>query len=221
MSFRACVFNIFFSLSSSGSGKSTWVMKCLDDPEYVFDTKFDVIIYVYAMYQPAFDKYRDRVRFFKGWDHDSLTIESLSKHSNLLVIADDVAGSHPDKTWEVSWMTRYSHHLPATYVLLVHSLYSKRIPFNRECSLNSTVTVLMLGKRTYSEIEIFARQLFKSNAGAFLDVYKKEVEGKGAYSYLVVDCDPRTYNFCKIKTRIFREESPMVIYVMRGDTVKV
>ena len=79
----------------------------------------------------------------------------------------------------------------------------------------------MLGKRTYSEIEIFARQLFKSNAGAFLDLYKKEVEGKGAYSYLVVDCDPRTYNFCKIKTRIFREEAPMVIYVMRGDIVKV
>lgn len=193
----------------------------LDNIGYVMDTIPDRVLYVFECWNPSFQKYKDLgVEFFKGWDHDELKVPNLEKNPNCLLIMDDSIETHPDSQFIRLLYTKYSHHFRLSCIGVCHNMYTKTLKGSaREIALNTMYTILTGSKRAFDQIDCLARQIFKQDHKAMIEIYKKMVEDKD-HSYILIDCHPSTPSFAKIKGNIFEEESPMEIYVPNGQQVE-
>ena len=89
----------------------------------------------------------------------------------------------------------------------------------REISQNCMYQILTSSKRCYDQVECYARQVFKSEARAMIEVYKKICEEQ-PYGFLVVDVHPKTPHFAKLRTQIFRDQQPQIIFVPKQCKLK-
>ena len=102
-------------IGSSGTGKTSLILKIIDQIEHVMDFVPTKILYVYGCYQPAFEKF-PQVTFYDGWDHPGLELNNLPTDS--LLVCDDSVDLHPDKKFFVSFYTRESHHLRVSIITI-------------------------------------------------------------------------------------------------------
>ena len=82
----------------------------------------------------------------------------------------------------------------------------------REISLNTMYTFLTAGKRSFDQIQTLARQIFHEDFRTMCEVYKRICEEQ-PFSYMFLDLHPCSDWRAKIKTNIFKEEQPTVLYV--------
>jgi len=59
---------------SSGSGKTSWVFRLIDQIDKIFVSKIERIYYFYKVWQPKFDDYVEKIHFHEGLpDKDFIT----------------------------------------------------------------------------------------------------------------------------------------------------
>ena len=208
-------------VGASFSGKTSIILRMLDNINYVIDFVPNRVLYIYECWNPEFEKYKQMgVEFFKGWEHDDLKVPSLEANPNCLLIMDDSIETHSDPDFIRLLYTKYSHHFRLTCIGVCHNMYTKTLKGSaREIALNTMYTILTGSKRCYDQIDCLARQIFKHDARAMIEIYKKNVEN-GKHSYILIDCHPSTPSFAKIKGKIFEGEGPMEIYVPNGLEVR-
>ena len=189
----------FFVAGASGSGKSYFARKLVENRDLLFDRPFDKVIWVYNHYQDMFTEpsLKD-VHFVQG-----LPFEDFEKQDGQrLLIIDD----HMEAMAECKEFTKFitqNRHISVSVLFLTQSLFFKS-PVYRCASLNANYFILMRMLRDKKQILTLVHQMFSDNPK-----YAKEAilgATKEPYSYVVLDTRQTTPDELRIRTKIFPED---------------
>ena len=81
-------------------------------------------------------------------------------------------------------------------------------------SLNTHYVVLFKNKRDTLQVEMFARRVMNDKVKYFFTCYKKAISIP--YGYLFVDMHPHSDDKYQLRTRIFPNETPTIVYQYKG-----
>ena len=195
---------------ASGSGKTSFIFKLLNDARFMFKTAPKKIIYCYSTYQPLYNEMKKMVKditFFEGLpSKEDMDIWSFEEGFKILVI-DDLAQKASVSVDIVNLFTIYSHHHNFSVFFLVQNLFSGGKYF-RTISLNSHYFILFSNQRDQLQIQTLARQMFPGETKYFMDAFKKATSKK--YGYLLIDISPHTVSLYKLRTDIFPNQTVIV-----------
>ena len=189
----------FFVAGASGSGKSYFVRKLVENRDLLFDQPFDKVIWSYNHYQDMFaEPSLKDVHFVQG-----LPLEDFDREDgHRLLIVDD----HMEQMAECKEFTKLftqNRHIRVSVLFLTQNLFYKS-PVYRCASLNSNYFVLMRMLRDKKQIHTLVHQMFSDNAKyakeAILDATKEP------YSYAILDTRQTTPDELRIRTKIFPED---------------
>jgi hypothetical protein len=132
----------------SFSGKTTWLIKLINQRHTLIHPSPERIIYSYTAHQPAFETLtRIGVELVKGADYQ------LDPAQRTLLVIDD-----PGPQWKglAHLFTVVSHHSNCTICLVTHNLFQRGEEY-RTAVLNAKYFVLFRSPRMLSQIAVLAR----------------------------------------------------------------
>ena len=198
----------------SGSGKTNFIFRVLNNRGKIFQTPPYGVLYCYTEYQEIFDGYKDNVHFFKGLPSKTDLDKFRSKFTtqnvktpHIILVLDDLM---MDINVEVcKLVTVYSHHNNISVFLILHNLFFQH-KVMRSIILSIHYYVLFGIRRDISQIRYFSNQLFndKDERNAFLELYKDTLDTK--YGFLLVELHPRQKYRISIRQNIFPSEIEFV-----------
>ena len=130
--------------------------------------------------------------------------------SHIVVVFDDLMTELSNDKEMVKVVTVYSHHMNITMLVLLHNIFPPKL---RTISLNTHYVVLFKNKRDTLQVETFARRVMPDKIKYFFSCYKKAVAM--LYGYLFVDLHPHSDEKYELRTRIFPNETPTIVYVYK------
>ncbi|KAL7079402.1 hypothetical protein ACQ4LE_001663 [Meloidogyne hapla] len=204
---------------STGSGKSEWVKKFLNNLSemVISDKKISLVFYCYGelnkniliMQRSGFvDKGKTRVIVHNGVPNggeDFIHKQALQSEGSMLLILDDLMVGIDQRLLDTIF-TRGSHNWGMSVILITQHLFSKelRIPRN-----NSHYLLLMRNPVGALQIRTLATQLFPSKTKYFLEAYANAT--KETFGYLLVDVHPSTPELLRLTTHIYANENEKTI----------
>ena len=108
------------------------------------------------------------------------------------------------------YVTVSSHHNNMSIILLSQNIFAQG-QTARTISLNCHYIVLFNNKRDVSQVSRLGSQIMPGNVRYFVDSYEKATAVK--YGYLLIDFSPHTEKKYQLRTRIFPDETPTVVYL--------
>ncbi|RWS21322.1 hypothetical protein B4U80_03490 [Leptotrombidium deliense] len=99
----------------------------------------------------------------------------------------------------VNIFTKGSHHRNISVFMLLQNVFFKS-PAMRTVSLNSHYLILMKNPRDRSQIRYLAQQLYPTNIKQLIEAYNDAT--KLPYTYIKVDCTPKTPDEFRLQARI-------------------
>lgn len=187
----------------TGSGKTSFIKKFLQERENLIDIIIEEVIYCLPEGQIV-DESIPYDKLYRG-------IPEISMFSDLkprILILDDLLSNVDSNLVEL--FIRGSHHYNLSVMFVVQNLFSKNKGC-REISLNSHVIVLFSNPRDKQQISILARQISPENprfiTEAFTDATSKP------FGYLILDLHQLTSEQYRVRTNIFSNDYPFnVVY---------
>ena len=198
-----CPFTATIS-GSTGSGKSTWLYKVLQQKNEMFDTPVHNILYCYGVWQSLFDdmeKHLD-IEFHEGLPSLS-KIDDFANGQHNIIILDDLQDRVSKSVEAEQLFTRGSHHKNLTVIYIMQNLYQQR-KCARNIALNSHYTVLFKNPRDVTQITNFGRQLGITKL--LQEAYKDATSDQ--YNPLIIDLSPHSDEAYKLRSHIF--EDPII-----------
>lgn len=194
---------------SSGSGKSTFVLKLLKNSNSMIKPTPGRIIWHYSQWQEGYESL-DGVEFKQGPPSD----QDIETYSNSILILDDLMSEL--STLSSNLFTKYSHHLKISVVYILQNLFvqSKN---QRSISLNSGYITLFKNPRDFSQAVFLARQVAPYNSKSVLEAYLDAT--RLPYSYLMFDFVQNTPDSHRLRSQIFPGERDY-IYVKKDFDIK-
>jgi len=184
----------------TGSGKSTFVFKLIENADVMIRPPPSKIVYCYGEYQPSFDAY-PQVDFRRGLP-DS---EDFDGSRPSLLIVDDLM-DEADRS-VANLFTKGSHHRNVSVVFLVQNMFHKN-KYIRTISLNAHYMVLFKNPRDASQFASLARQMYPNRSTFAVEAYKDAT--RQPFSYLLVDLRPEQDEDLRLRTNIFPGDTQYV-----------
>lgn len=119
------------------------------------------------------------------------------KYGGTMAIFDDLMDNINETV--LNCFTVFSHHLKASIILLVQSLFLENKIY-RICSLNSHYIVLMKNTRDVSSVSYLARQMSPYHTKYITEAYTHAT--KNPYSYLLFDLRQETNDMVRLRSNI-------------------
>ena len=176
----------------SGSGKSSFVLKFIDNVRDIMSPPPKHIVWCYGVYQSAFNSVRN-VEF-----HEGLPDAQTLKPDTLLILDDLMheADSRVDKIF-----TKHSHHMGISVMFLTQNLFHKGA---RTMTLNAHYLVIFKNPRDKMQITHLARQMYPGRSKFVTEAFEDATAKP--YSYLVVDLKADTEEKMRLRSGIFPGE---------------
>jgi hypothetical protein len=192
-------------------GKTTFVLKLIENTKDMFTKEPKRILYCYSAWQKAYDELKkiDYVTMHEGVPSRSLMEEFTYDRQPTLLVLDDLMAKIIKDPDVQHYVTVMSHHNNIGIVLIMQSIFPQG-KCARTISLNCHYMVLFNNRRDLNQIHVLARQIMPGRSSFFMDSYKKAV--MEPYSYLVVDIHPNSNPRFELRTRIFPQDQPLIIY---------
>lgn len=199
---------------STGSGKTEWLMRFLNNLPDMIDDKISTVLYCYG------ETNENILRLDKiGKKNDTLfkihngipTEEQIRIEKNLLLVLDDLM-INLKNTFLDTIFTRGSHNWGVSVVLVTQNLFAKEIKTARN---NSHYIVLMRNPAGELQMRNLAVQLFPLRSKYFIEAYKDATIEK--FSYLLIDMHPQTEDNLRLKTHIYPGEIT-IVYISKENT---
>jgi len=191
-------------IGPSQSGKSFFTFKLIEYADELINPPPTKIIYCYGEYQEMFSHYSN-VLFHEGLPDLS---EFVGNTEPILLVLDDLMS---ETNGEISNLfTKYSHHRNLSVVYLSQNLFDKN-KHARTMSLNTHYLVLFKNSRDVTQISTLARQMYPRKSKFMIDAYNEAVRPN--YGYLLIDLKPNTDDKIRLRSNIFPDERPSVVYV--------
>ena len=212
-------FNMIIS-GSSGSGKTTKLVKHLKYKDIMLDSTTAQVIFFYNEWQDSYEVLKQLKlvdKFYRGIpSHDELMdllldpgYKSYDKKQHKMLIFDDLVSEIQDDLL-AKLFTIYGHHKNVSIILVTQALFNPRV--NKFNILQENVHYLLLSKspRDSSKVIYLAKQISPYNihwvVQAFQDATQK------AYSYLFFSFKQDCPEKLRVRTNIFPDEIPMKVY---------
>ena len=181
----------------SGSGKSSLVLKMLNDPS-CFDRPPTNVIIAYSRMQDVYQSIADSstvpVRLVEGLPDD------LKTPPGSLLIIDDLQNEAGKAVCD--WFTKNAHHYDTNVIYLVQNLFLKT-PEHRTASINAHYIVLFKNPRDKSQITSLAKQFAPNNPSYVIEAFKKATAQP--HAYLLLDFKQDTNDLLRIRDSIFKD----------------
>ena len=185
---------------SSSSGKTTLVLKIIQNRDLLFNKKVKKVLYCYRVYQNAFNTLKEdpNVIFHEGL----LSVSELKdNYENSIIILDDFMDLLNQEI--AALFTIYSHHYNLSVFFLIQNLFVKN-RYTRDVALNTHYIILFAQRRDLTQLNTLARQLFPGKSKDFLSIYKQAVSKK--YSYILIDICPNSVHRITLRTNILPDQ---------------
>lgn len=189
----------------SGSGKTFFMKRVVENRDEIFDVVFDEVVWHYTEWQDIYNdlQLKHGVRFVEG---PPLMEQFPSNQGPKLVIADDFMDQLKNPEF-LKIVIKGSHHRSLSFFLLSQCIFPKNM---REISLQSHYCVVMKTARDLSQIRTFCMQIDPKNWRALHEAYEDSC--KEGHSYLLFDFHVRQKEHLRLRTHIFPGENT-IIYV--------
>ncbi len=202
-------FKVPFTAMCAGptmAGKTLWIKKFILNSSVLMDKKPDLVLYYYSEWQPAYNELiQHGVTFIKGVpDLDELR---QMQHSCTLMVLDDLMQELQKHPALVSLFTRGCHHLGISLFHITQNIFFENL---RTARINTQYLVLMKSLSDKLQVHNLARQLYPGCTKFFIESYCDAT--KEPYKYLVVDLNMTTDEKLRLRTNIFPDEWPIIVY---------
>lgn len=189
---------------ASGSGKTEWVCKFLDEYENLITPAVQRILYCYGVYNSnVLRMERSGIETYLGLPTEKMIRENPG--ATLLVLDDLMLDAKSD--FLDLLFTRGSHHWGVSIIFITQNMFEKTMKTARN---NAHYLVLLRNPAGQLQIRNLGTQLFPRKLGYFLDAYTSATANN--YGYLLVDIHPSSPELTRLRTGIF-ESDDHVIYV--------
>lgn len=208
-------FNCIVSGMNS-SGKTTWCKNLLSLKDKIFTEEPAKIFLFYRVMQ---DIYLEMER--EGLVHELINIREYfpsldeihemvhpfkDKGGSLLLFDDSMVDITPDFE---QLFCNVSHHENCSLLFLTQNLFYNNKSF-RTMSLNAHYLVLMKNDRDKQQISTLAKQFSPNNSAFIVQAYENAT--LRPFNYLILDFRPESHNNIRVRTNIFPDQFPTVIY---------
>jgi hypothetical protein len=192
----------------TGSGKTLWVKKLIDNINYICDKPPQRITYFYGEYQPIFSNFHN-VNFIQGLPDNYLS--SFSGQYPELVIIDDLMSESSKSELVSNLFTKGSHHRNLSIILITQNFFM-RGKESRNITLNSHYIVLFKNPRDKSLASNIARQIYPNKIKKFQLAFEDATSKP--FTYLFLDLKPDTPEEIRLSTNIFGELLYPIVYLI-------
>jgi hypothetical protein len=192
-------------------GKTTFVLKLIENVESMFMTKPQRILYCYSAWQSSYEKLENLpyVTLNEGVPTRAQMEEFTFDRQPTLLVLDDLMSKIIKDPDVQHYVTVLGHHNNIGIVLIMQAIFPQG-KCARTISLNCHYMVLFNNRRDLNQIKVLSRQIMPGRSDFFMDSYKKAVSTP--YSYLVIDIHPRSDPQFELRTRIFPQDEPLIVY---------
>lgn len=192
------------------SGKTTILIKILDNHSVLIDQKIDRIIYCYARWQDSYDKMKisnPQMEFTEGLPE----MDTISGDQNNLLILDDLMDQCEQDKSILNLFTTDSHQKSISVFLITQNLFSQG-KFSRTISLNCHYLFLLNNPRDQSQIYFLARQMYPTNSKFLIECYADAVENQ-KFGYLFVDLKQSTKKNHRVQAGVLPGEQRIIYQI--------
>jgi hypothetical protein len=194
------------------SGKTTFVLRLLQHSDVMFTKTPRRIMYCYGAWQNAYDtlvKY-DNITMHEGVPSRGTIDEFSYDKAPTILVMDDLLADIVNNKEVQHYVTVMSHHNNMGIIMLMQSIFPKGA-YARTISLNCHYMILFSNKRDSNQVKVLGQQLMSGRTHFFMDSYKKATAK--AWGYLVIDIHPRSDPLYALRTCIFPDDHPLIVYV--------
>jgi len=138
-------------------------------------------------------------------------LEPYSNRGGSMVIFDDVLTNIQQQFEDI--FCNISHHLNCSMIFLSQNMFYNQKAY-RTMSLNTHYMVIMSNPRDTQQISILAKQFKPDNVDYVVKSFKNATEKQ--FGYVIFDFTPKSLPKLRIRTSIFPNETPMIVYVENG-----
>lgn len=192
-----------YLVGPSGSGKSEFIFKLMENSKQICDKPITSIIYCYNIYSERFNDYKKYAHFYEGVPSKDEILDM--KRENTLLILDDLAG-HIDSKKLTEMFTVWVHHLKINIIFVAHNFFL----MNRTARSSANYFILTCNRADRLQIRNLASQLFPGNTKYLIDTYEDVC--KEPYSYLIIDNHQLTDYRKRLVTKIFPGEDTIYYF---------
>ena len=199
----------FICSGPSQSGKSSFVLKLIDNLPLLTTPPVENIIYIYNSWQEKFDSYKNRVFFT-----DKLKYLACRPSQPTLLICDDHMTDLHNSKELLDLFIKNSHHHGISVLLILQNIFEKGRIF-KSLRQNCHYYYLTEHLQDRQSIEYFARQLEPKNSKYFIESYDDAVSKP--YRGLFCDLHPHSKlrALSKYRTGVENEEG-QTLYIPKN-----
>ena len=134
-------------------------------------------------------------------------IKAIYDGKHHIICLDDLQHEVANSKEAEKLFTQLSHHNNLSIIYLNQNIF-----YQRKCActlnLNTVYTVLLKNPRNTQHVALLGRQLGMGNT---LKEAYKDATGK-PFGYLVIDLSPKSEECYRLRTNVFPEDSPLIVY---------
>jgi hypothetical protein len=192
-------------------GKTTFVLKLINNAEDMFTKKPTRVLYCYSVWQTGYEKLKalSYVTMHQGVPTRAKMEEVTYDRKPTLLVLDDLMAKIIKDPDVQHYVTVMSHHNNIGIVLLMQSIFPQG-KCARTISLNCHYMVLFNNRRDLNQIKVLGRQIMPGRTDFFNDSYGKATALP--YGYLLVDIHPNSDPRFELRTRIFPQDEPLIVF---------
>ena len=199
--------NSLFVCGPSKAGKSHWVVKLIENRHLLFVQPPAKIYWFYGTWQPQYASLKEKgVHMIDGvQESDIANIENGS-----MVILDDLVSETENSKAVTALFTKHVHHRDLFLVYITQNFYHQSKEA-RMRHLNSHYILFFKNPRDKTQPSMLARQMFPGrSSAAFAQMF--ELATEKPHGYLLIDLRQNAPNDIRLRTNIFPDEYPSVVY---------
>ena len=187
----------------SHSGKTTFVLKLLENKDKAFRSPMRRVVWCYGIYQ---HELHSRLQA-QGYEmHDGIvSVNEIQPYD--IIVLDDLIHESKNSHDVTAMFTRAAHHKPCFIIFITQNLF----PPGKEArmrNLNTHYYVIFKNPRDKSQFEAIARQIRARNVRPLVDIF--EAATVEPFSYLFLDLTQECPDSFRFRSNLF--DGPMVIY---------
>ena len=191
------------------AGKTVWVSRLLQHRDLLFKEKVNKIYWFYGTWQKSYEDLKTRIPEIKFCDEIPESLEN-SLETKSIVVFDDLVKETENSANVTALFTKHVHHRELFLVYITQNFYHQ----SREARirhLNAHYIVFFKNPRDKTQPSILARQIFPGRSRKqFAIMFEKVTERP--HGYLLIDLRQETPSEIRLRTNIFPEEYPPILY---------
>lgn len=188
----------------SRSGKTTFIFNMLKRRKELFDSVPTRIVYVYGIWQKAFEN-KPHIEFIWGIDKILDGTIDFNENENNMLILDDVMEEVSNNKKASTLFTRDMHHKNVTVWFVLQNLY-KQGRSMRDIMLNCQIMILFRSPRDVSQVSLLGKQ---TGIKGLKTAYEQAI--KEPYGYLVINLQPQTDDRLVFHSELFAKHRAVYI----------